>query len=80
MYDNDEIDFRPTKQDVYFRRYEETKKDEGKKLPNITLYIDSDIQDILRRIAKKENRSMSKQVIHMMEYYIEHNNIDPKEI
>ena len=42
-----------------------------KKMPNITLSIDGENQKKLREIAKKERRSISQQVIVMMEYYID---------
>ncbi len=42
-----------------------------KKMPNITLSMDKENQKKLRELAKKENRSISKQVIQMMEFYIE---------
>ena len=41
-------------------------------MPNITLSIDKDNQKKLRELAQRERRSISKQVIVMMEYYIEH--------
>lgn len=40
------------------------------KMPNITLSIDKDSQKKLRDAAKKERRSISQQVIVMMEYYL----------
>jgi Ribbon-helix-helix protein, copG family. len=40
-------------------------------MPNITLSMDKDNQKKLREIAQKERRSISKQVIVMMEQYIE---------
>ncbi len=43
-----------------------------KPLPNITLYMDRDVQDLLRETARKENRPISRQVVHMLEYYLEH--------
>jgi len=43
-------------------------------MPNITLSIDKDNQEILRSLANKERRSISKQVIVMMEYYLRNNN------
>jgi len=39
-------------------------------MPNITLSIDKDNQKKLRDIAEEERRSISKQVIFMLEYYI----------
>jgi len=42
------------------------------KMPNITLSIDKENQKKLRDIAKKERRSISQQVILMMECYLEH--------
>ena len=41
------------------------------KMPNITLSIDKENQKKLRDVAKKERRSISQQVIVMMEYYLE---------
>ena len=40
-------------------------------MPNITLSMDKDNQKKLRETAKKERRSISQQVILMMEYYLE---------
>jgi len=42
-----------------------------KKMPNMTLSIDKESQEKLREIAKNERRSISQQVILMMEFYIE---------
>jgi len=39
-------------------------------MPNITLSMSKENQDKLRDIAKKERRSMSQQVIVMMEQYL----------
>ena len=39
-------------------------------MPNITLSMDKGNQELLRKIAKAERRSISKQVIVMMESYI----------
>jgi len=58
--------------DIDFKPYRE-----GKRTPNLTLYIDKKNQDKLKRVAKEDNRSMSKQVIHMMEYYIKHKDLFP---
>ncbi len=41
-------------------------------MPNMTLSIDKQNQDKLREIAAKERRSISQQVIYMMEFYLEH--------
>jgi len=41
------------------------------KMPNITLSMDNESQKKLRGTAKKERRSISQQVIVMMEYYLE---------
>jgi hypothetical protein len=41
------------------------------KVPNITLSIPKEEQDRLRKLANKERRSISQQVIYMMDYYIE---------
>jgi hypothetical protein len=43
-------------------------------MSNITLSIDKENQKKLRDIAKKERRSISQQVILMMEFYIENKN------
>lgn len=43
-----------------------------KKMPNITLSMDKESQKKLRDIAQKERRSISQQVIRMMEYYLGH--------
>jgi len=40
-------------------------------VPNITLSMDKISQKKLRDIARKERRSISQQVILMMEHYIE---------
>lgn len=41
-------------------------------LPSYNLYLDDETKTILQDIAKKENRSPSKQVKHMLEFYIKH--------
>ena len=41
-------------------------------MPTLNLYIDNKTKDQLKELADKENRSISKQVKHMLEYYIEH--------
>ena len=45
-----------------------------RKMPNITLSMDKESQKKLRDIAQKERRSISQQVILMMEYYLENEN------
>jgi len=45
-----------------------------KSMPNITLSIDKKNQEILRDVAQKERRSISQQVILMMEFYLENKN------
>ena len=40
------------------------------KMANITLSMDKNIQEKLRDISKKERRSISQQVVFMMEFYI----------
>lgn len=74
MDDNDNIDFRPV--DKILKEVEEHFKPEiteGKtNVSNITLYMDREIQELLRETARKENRSISRQVVHMIKYYLEH--------
>lgn len=41
-----------------------------KSMPNITLSIDKENQKKLRDVAQKERRSISQQVILMMEFYL----------
>jgi len=40
------------------------------KMPNITLSINKDDQQKLRELAAQERRSISQQVIYMMEEYV----------
>ena len=49
-------------------------------MPNITLYMKKEYQDQLKQLAKKEHRSTSQQVIHMMEYYIKRKKQGPEDI
>ena len=37
----------------------------------MTISISKEQEDVLKEMAKKENRSYSKQIIHMMQFYIE---------
>ena len=39
-------------------------------MPSLNLYMDDKTKKKLEEIAAKENRSISKQVKHMMEFYI----------
>jgi predicted transcriptional regulator len=41
-----------------------------KDVPSINLYLDKETKELLQQVAEKENRSPSKQVKHMLEYYI----------
>ena len=41
-------------------------------VPNITLYLDNETQKSLRKLAERENRSISKQVKQVLEYYLKH--------
>lgn len=41
-----------------------------KNMPSMNLYLDEKTKKILKDIAEKENRSPSKQVKHMMEFYL----------
>ena len=43
----------------------------SKEMPNITLSMDKKSQEKLRELAKKEHRSLSQQVVYMMECYAE---------
>ena len=45
-------------------------------VPSINLYLDEKTKKQLKTIAEKENRSPSKQVKHMMEFYIQFNQKD----
>jgi len=38
-------------------------------MPSMNLYLDDKTKKALRDIAEKENRSPSKQVKHMLEFY-----------
>jgi len=42
-----------------------------KPVPSINLYLDEKTKKKLKDLAELENRSPSKQVKHMMEFYIE---------
>lgn len=39
-------------------------------MPSMNLYLDDKTKKALKDIAEKENRSPSKQVKHMLEFYI----------
>ena len=39
-------------------------------VPSINLYLDERTKKLLKDLAEKENRSPSKQVKHMLEFYI----------
>jgi len=41
-------------------------------MPSMNLYLDEDTKTQLKNLADEENRSPSKQVKHMMEFYIAH--------
>ena len=43
-------------------------------VPSINLYLDEKTKKKLKDLAETENRSPSKQVKHMMEFYIENKN------
>lgn len=40
-------------------------------VPSINLYLDEKTKNELKKLAEVENRSPSKQVKHMMEFYID---------
>jgi len=39
-------------------------------MPSMNLYLDEKTKEKLKDIARRENRSPSKQVKHMMEFYL----------
>ena len=43
-----------------------------KTVPSINLYLDEETKELLKQLAKEENRSPSKQVKNMMEFYIKY--------
>ena len=42
-----------------------------KDMPSLNLYIDDETKKLLKDVAEEENRSPSRQVKHMLEFYIE---------
>ena len=45
------------------------KKEIVKSVPNMSIYLDKDTQNLIRELAKRENRSISKQIKHMVQHY-----------
>ena len=43
-----------------------------KPVPSINLYLNEETKKMLKDLAEKENRSPSKQVKHMMEFYLKY--------
>jgi len=43
-------------------------------MPSMNLYLDEKTKKELKKIAEEENRSPSKQVKHMMEFYLRNRN------
>jgi len=41
-------------------------------MPSMNLYLDDATKKKLKEISEKENRSPSKQVKHMLEFYLKH--------
>lgn len=41
-------------------------------VPSINLYLDEKTKKELKKLAEIENRSPSKQVKHMLEFYLKH--------
>jgi len=44
------------------------------RMPSLNLYLDEETKKKLKDVAEEENRSPSKQVKHMMEFYIKNKN------
>lgn len=42
-------------------------------VPRINIYLDEEVKNKLKNLANSENRSVSKQIKHMMEYYLDNN-------
>ena len=42
-------------------------------VPRINIYLDEEVKKKLKNLANSENRSVSKQIKHMMEYYLDNN-------
>ena len=45
-----------------------------KDMPSLNLYIDEKTKKQLKQVAEEENRSPSRQVKHMLEFYLDHKN------
>jgi len=41
-------------------------------VPRINVYLDKETKETLKQISEKENRPVSRQIKHMMEYYLAH--------
>ncbi len=54
----------------YFKTMPDLKNSMGSKPLNISLPEEQ--RDELKRLAEKENRAISHQIIHMMKFYIKH--------
>ena len=78
MTDTEMFNLRPEpKEKMHFKPIEPK---ERKDMSNITLYMDTITQNKLRALAKKQDRSISKQVKHMINFYIQTNEIDEKDL
>ena len=39
-------------------------------VPRINIYLDKETKETLKELSEKENRPVSRQIKHMMEYYL----------
>ena len=41
-------------------------------VPRINIYLDAETKEQLKQVSEKENRPVSRQIKHMLEFYIQH--------
>ena len=51
---------------------------ENKNSTNVTISLNREKLDVLNKLCDLEHRKRCNQIIHMMEFYIEKNNLDIK--
>lgn len=53
-------------------------KNENRKSTNVTISLSKENLELLNKVCELEHRKRCNQIIHMMKFYIENNNIDLK--